>query len=230
MTGSSALITGASRGLGAAVARQFAETYEHIAICSRKKADLDAVKRDLESQSATCLARRADVRDEFDMERFIETAARAGGPLETIVPCAAIYHGSPGTTPLAEESYAAFDDTIRTNTRGAFTTIKEAIPHLAESARILVPSSAIARDTQPGYGAYAVSKAAAEALARGFAAELPATVTILDPGRVATTLTETDGRPPAEIAEFFEWAAHTAEDETLDGAVVDTATWARTTQ
>ncbi len=229
MTTSTALITGASRGIGAAVARQFADSYEHIAICARKKDTLTDIEADLESKPATILSMRADVRDEFDMEWFIEAAARAGGPLDTIVPCAGIYHGSPGETPLADESYAAFDDTLRTNTRGVFTTIKEAIPHLAESARILVPSGQIARDTEAGYGAYAVSKAAADAIARGFAAEIPATVTILDPGQVATSLTANTGRPPAEIAEFFDWAAHTAEETTLNGAVVDTATWKRTT-
>lgn len=229
MPRSNALITGASRGIGAAVARRFADSYDHIAICARNQDTLSAVEADLQSKPADVLSMRADVRDEFDMEWFIESTARRGGPIDTIVPSAGVYHGSPGATPLADESYAAFDDTLRTNTRGVFTTIKEAIPHLAAAARILVPSNAIARKAKPGYGAYAISKAATEALARGFATELSATVTILDPGHLPTSPTADEDPEPA-TAEFFDWAAHTADETTLDGAVIDPQTRERTTQ
>jgi len=160
-----AVLTGGSRGIGRAVASAFAERGVHVVVCGRDAPEVDAVADEIDPSGALVTAIRADVRDEFDVERLMETAARAGEKpgIDCVVANAGIYHGSTGGTPMVEESYAAFDDTLRTNARGVFATVREAIPHLNDDARMLVPSGRIAREAMAGYGAYAVSKAAAEA-------------------------------------------------------------------
>jgi len=95
---------------------------------------------------------------------------------------AAVFHGGPGESPTDETSYADYDDTMRTNARGVFATIAEAVPHLADDARVVVPSGGVAHESRSGMGAYAAVEGGAEAVARGFAADLSATVGVVDPG------------------------------------------------
>jgi NAD(P)-dependent dehydrogenase (short-subunit alcohol dehydrogenase family) len=161
MDESNVVVTGASRGIGEHVVRRFAAEGARVTCCARSRDDLDDV---VESAEGTVVSVRADVRDEFDVERLMETAAEAGD-VDVVVANAAVNHGPAGERPLQEESYARFDDTIRTNLRGVFTTVRESLPHLAPDARILVPSGSVARESTPGMGAYAVSKACAESSA-----------------------------------------------------------------
>ncbi|WP_162224551.1 SDR family oxidoreductase [Halorussus amylolyticus] len=218
MDGLTAVVTGASRGIGEAVARRFADEGARVVVCAREQDALDEVVADIDGEVEGL---RADVRDEFDVERLMETAARGSdGGIDVVVACAGVYHGSPGETPLAGEAYAAFDDALRTNARGVFATVREALPHLADDARVLVPSGNVAREAKPGYGSYAVSKAAAEAVVRGFATELDQTACVVDPGVVATRLTGGAGRDPEDAAGLFHWAATDAPAEDVDGKVV----------
>ncbi|MFB6210017.1 MAG: SDR family oxidoreductase [Halobacteriales archaeon] len=223
LSGRTAVVTGASKGIGAATATALADAGAAVAICARSRREIETLGEMIEDDGGTAFAMRADVRDEFDMERLMEEAAKLGSSnnIDLVVANAGVYHGDPGETPLAEESYSAFDDSIRTNARGVFATIREAVPHLSEEARVLVPSGAVARNAQPGYGSYAVSKAAGEALARGFAVELEQAVGIVDPGQIATELTGEQGRRgPEDAAEMLVWAAGLPADE-LDGEVVN---------
>ncbi len=230
MDGETAVVTGASRGIGAAVARRFAEDGGHVVICARDADDLAAVAADIRAEGGTVTTVRADVRDEFDVERLMERAARAGHGIDTVVANAGVYHGPPGETPLPGESYAAVDDHLRTNVRGVFATVREAVPHLAPEARVLVTSGRVAREPKPGYGSYAVSKAAAEAVAGQFAATLDSPVGVVDPGQVATGLAGGNGFDPADVAEQFLWAAREADPDAVDGAVLDRRDWREATR
>lgn len=219
MDGYTAVITNASRGIGETVARALADAGAHVIVCARDGDDIDAV----------ATAMRADVRDEFDIERLIERAAREGGPIDTVVANAGVYHGDAGETPLSGGSYAAFDDHLRTNARGVFATVTEALSHLAADGPVLVASGPIARETRAGFGSYAVSKAAAEAIAMQFAADIAQPVGVVDPGQVATDLTGGRGHNVADVAGQFRWAAVDADPETLDGAVLDWRTYREAT-
>jgi NAD(P)-dependent dehydrogenase (short-subunit alcohol dehydrogenase family) len=230
MDGQTAVVTGASRGIGAAVARAFGDAGAHVVGCARNKDALADVMGDVRERGGTATGVRADIRDEWDVEQLMDTAAREGGTIDVVVANAGVYHGDPGETPLQEESYSAVDDHLRTNVRGVFATVREALPHLAEDARVLVSSGEVAREARPGYGSYGVSKAAAEALAHGFAADLAQAVCIVDPGVVATELTDGQGRDPGSVAGQFEWAATEAAAAEVDGQVVDLKTWRAATR
>jgi len=246
-------ITGATSGIGRAVAEAFVDEGAFVAVSGR---DGDAVDRtvaalngeresdgddadagdandegDPASTTGTAWGDRVDVRDEFDLERFFQRAAREAGPIDVVFANAAVFHGAPGENPTDETSYADYDDTMRTNARGVFATLMEAVPHLADDARLIVPSGSVAHESKAGMGAYAVSKAAAEAVARGFAADLDATVGVVDPGLVATDLTGMErARDPESVAPLFVWAATEAPAEELNGDRIGLREWKQATR
>ena len=256
-------ITGATSGIGRAVAEAFVDEGAFVAVSGR---DGDAVDRtvaalngdgddgggeadegeagdagpegddggsdgDAASDRGTAWGDRVDVRDEFDLERFFERVAREAGPVDVAFANAGVFHGAPGERPTTEVTYADYDDTMRTNARGVFATISEAVPHLADDARVVVPSGAVAAESKPGMGAYAISKAAAEAVARGFAADLDATVGVVDPGLVATDLTGKErARDPESVAPLFVWAATEAPAEDLNGGRLGLREWKSATR
>mgnify|MGYP000020603773 CR=1 FL=1 len=255
-------ITGATSGIGRAVAEAFVDEGAFVAVSGR---DGDAVDRTVaalnerdggesgdggeggdggesgdsgaggeegaRTDAGTAWGARVDVRDEFDLERFFERVAREAGPIDAVLANAAVFHGGPGASPTDETSYADYDDTMRTNARGVFATISEAVPHLAEDARIVVPSGGVAHESRSGMGAYAVSKAAAEAVARGFAADLDATVGVIDPGLVATDLTGKErAREPESVAPLFVWAVTEAPAEELNGQRLGLREWKAATR
>jgi NAD(P)-dependent dehydrogenase (short-subunit alcohol dehydrogenase family) len=255
-------ITGATSGIGRAVAEAFVEAGAFVAVSGR---DGDAVDRTVaelngangeegangangeegdgdgddgtaegdgaDSPAGTAWGERVDVRDEFDLERFFQRAAREGGPIDVVLANAAVFHGAPGERPTDELSYADYDDTMRTNARGVFATVAEAVPHLADDARVIVPSGSVAHESKAGMGAYAVSKAAAEAVARGFAADLDAAVGVVDPGLVATDLTGMErARDPESVAPLFVWAATEAPAADLNGERLGLREWKSATR
>ena len=226
------VVTGGTRGIGRAVAATFAADGSTVVLGARDGNAVENTVAELESNDATVAGLRTDVRDEFDVERLVETASRTGDSsgIDVVVAAAGVDHGEAGETPTDEESYTAFDDHWRINGRGVFATIREALPHLNEGARVLVPTGAVARDPHPGYGAYAISKATAEAVARGFAADTDYAVGCLDPGRVATDLSGGAGRDPEDVAELFVWGATDADADELDGNVLGLKEWKQATR
>lgn len=214
------VVTGATGGIGAAVCRAFADRGDRV-IASGADADrLADLTASLTESDGPVEGMVADVRDEYDVERLLEHAARTGDGVDVLIPCAVARHGTPGETTLADASYAAFDDTVRTNVRGVFATIREATPHLADGARVLVPTCGGGETPTSGDGVYGVSKVATTALATVFAEELSAAVAVVDPGVVATDLTGDTGRPPDEAADLF-LAAADRDPSTVDGARID---------
>jgi 3-oxoacyl-[acyl-carrier protein] reductase len=232
MHGTTVVVTGATSGIGRAVATAFADADATVAVCGRDASAVGDLVNELESVGAgEATGLRTDVRDEFDVERLVETASRTGSPgIDVVVANAGVFHGTPGEDAIADVSYTAFDDAFRTNVRGVFATFKESLPHLNEGARLLVPTGSIARDAKPGYGEYAPSKAGAEAVARQFAADTEYVVGCVDPGKVDTELSGPGGRDPSDVAGLFEWAATECEAAVLDGDVVDLRAWKSATR
>jgi len=111
------------------------------------------------------------------------------------------------------------------NVYGLFVTLREAVQFMPPDGRILIPSGSVAREPIEGMGAYSVSKAGAEGIARGFAADAEQTVGIVYPGIVATELTNDKGRDPESVADIFVWAATECPADQLNGDVIDLADW-----
>lgn len=227
------VVTGATRGIGNAVARSFAERGDHVVVCSRDSEAVSETVSQLSELDGSASGLRTDVRDEFDVERLMEHAAKEGeeAGIDVLVANAGVVHGTPGEISIESEPYSAFDDTLRTNVRGVFATIREAVPHLSSDARVLVPSGSVAHEAKPGVGAYGVSKAGAEAVARAFAADVEAAVGVIDPGVVATDLTAAErAREPEAVAPMFLWAALEADPAEFDGGRIDLRTWKAATR
>lgn len=222
MENTTVVVTGAGGAIGGALVEAFADEGATVFAGVHAEADRFADADRVETM-------RVDARDEFDVEYLMEDAAGTG-EIDLVIPCAAVFHDDPGEQRLADESYAAFDDEFRTNARGVFVAVKEALPHLADDARVLVPSGSVAEEAKPGYGGYAVSKAAAEAVARQFAAEIDQSVGVVDPGVVASDLTGGQGRDPGDVVGLFRWAATEVDAEELDGERLGLSEWKKATR
>lgn len=227
MTDPTLLVTGASGGIGSAVATRFAADGWRVVLCARRRGPLESVAAAVSGAGGTPIVEPLDVRDEDEV--FLTLAGTVDDRLDVVIPAAATIDHAPGARPLDEERYGAFRTAMDTNVGGAFAVIREALRFMPPDGRVLVPSGSVAREPTEGMGAYAVSKAAVEGLARGFAADAEQAVGVVDPGLVATELTGGRGRDPADAAELFRWAATECPAAELDGAVLDRLAWSRAT-
>lgn len=228
MTDPTVLITGASGGIGSAVAEEFAAEGWRTVLCGRTEETLETTAEAVSAAGGTPAVHQVDVRDETEV--FYALAESVPERLDVVIPAAATMPHEPGARPLDEERYEDVRTVLETNVYGLFAVIRESLDFMSPDGRVLVPSGSVARDPTPGMGMYAPSKAAAEGLARGFAADVDQTVGVVDPGVVATDLTGGKGRDPADVAGMFRWAALTCPAEDLDGEVVGLREWKRATR
>lgn len=133
------VVTGAAVGLGAAIARAFGAEGATVVYGGPDADAVDSVTSDIEAAGGTAFGLRTDARDQFDLERLMETAARGAGPIDVLIPAAIVDHDPAGDQTLPTVSYSAFDDVIRTNLRGRFAAIREAVPHFAEDGLAIIP-------------------------------------------------------------------------------------------
>lgn len=183
-----ALVTGASRGIGAVIARQLAEDGFAVAInYARSAREASALAAELQQAGHRALAFKADVADSAAVrELFAQVEAQLG--------CVDVLINNAGmlkVLPLAEHSDELFEQTFAINTRGTFNTLREAARRLNEGGRIVNFSSSTVGLNLPGYAVYIASKAAVESLTQVFAKELRGrgiTVNAVAPGPVATEL------------------------------------------
>ncbi|MFW6448149.1 MAG: SDR family NAD(P)-dependent oxidoreductase [Halobacteriota archaeon] len=134
-----AVVTGADQPLGSAVATTLADRTDQLVLGGSDHARLTEVREDLTTAEAEVHALRTDVRDEFEVERLIEVAARRGGGLGVVVPADRTRHEG-ARADLTAGSYAAFDDLIRTNLRGVYATVREALAHGDEQTAVVIPT------------------------------------------------------------------------------------------
>jgi 3-oxoacyl-[acyl-carrier protein] reductase len=228
MTDRTVLITGAGGGIGSAVAEEFAAEGWRTVLCGRTQESLDATAADVSAAGGTPEVQQLDVRDETAV--FYALAESVPGTLDILIPAAAAMPHAPGERPLAEERYEDVRTVLDTNVYGLFSVVRESLEFMSPEGRVLVPSGSVAREPTPGMGMYAPSKAAAEGLARGFAADVDQTVGVVDPGVVATDLTNGKGRDPSDVAGMFRWAGLECPAADLDGDVVGLREWKQATR
>src|SRR6266478_8859840 len=160
-----ALITGGNSGIGLATARLFVAEGARVAITGRNRTTLEAAASEL---GPNALAIVADATDIAATEHAIRQAVEKFGKLDIVFANA----GIPGNTPIGGTTLAAFEQVIRTNITSVFFTVQAAAPHLNDGASIILNGSVISVLGNPGYSAYAASKAGVRAMARVMASEL----------------------------------------------------------
>lgn len=183
-----ALVTGASRGIGAAIAERLARDGFTVVInYSGNAAPAEALARKIEEQGGRAITAQADVSDAQAVRGMFDAAETAFGGVDVLVNNAGIMTLSP----IAETDDATFDRQIAVNLKGTFNTMREAAKRLHDGGRIINFSSSVTGLLQPGYGVYAATKAAVEALTSILAKELRGraiTVNAVAPGPTATDL------------------------------------------
>ncbi|MEI9982315.1 MAG: SDR family oxidoreductase [Aliidongia sp.] len=164
-----AIVTGASRGLGREIALRLAADGHAVAVNYRERAEeAETVVREIEAAGGQALAIQADIAEAAEAEKLFDAAEAAFGGIDVLVNNA----GLSIIAPLAEMPDEVFDRHFAVNTRGVFNMLKRAARRLRPGGRIVNLSSTAGAGNRPGYGAYIASKAAVEALTRGFADEL----------------------------------------------------------
>lgn len=184
LSGKTALITGGNSGIGLATAKLFVTEGARVTITGRDRARLDAAARELGAQA---LAVEADVTDVAAIENAVARAAERFGKLDIVFANA----GIPGATPLGGTSLAAFEQVIRTNLTAVFFTVQAALPYLNDGASIILNGSVISVLGNPGFAAYAASKAGLRGMARVMASELSPRnirVNVVAPGGARTPI------------------------------------------
>ncbi len=186
--GKSALVTGASRGIGADIARRLARDGFSVVVNYAHGADeAVSVVSAIRTGGGQAIAVQADVSDPTAMSAMFDRAEQAFGGLDVLVNNAGIM----GLATISESDDRLFDETLAVNLKGVFNGLREASRRLREGGRIVNLSSSVVGLYQPGYAVYAASKAGVEAMTRVLANELgprKITVNAVAPGPIATEL------------------------------------------
>jgi 3-oxoacyl-[acyl-carrier protein] reductase len=183
-----ALVTGASRGIGAAIAQRLARDGFTVIVSYAESAEpAEALVRSIQQAGGQALAAKADVSNPTDVRRLFDAAETAFGGVDVLVNNAGIMQ----LANMADAEDASFDRQIAVNLKGTFNTLREAATRLRNGGRIVNFSSSVVGLLQPGYGVYAATKAGVEAITGVFAKELRGrsiTVNAIAPGPTATDL------------------------------------------
>lgn len=196
-----ALITGASRGIGAAVARRLAlDGFRVVVSYAGSVADADSVVQHIKAAGGEAIAAQGDVADAQAVRQLFDSAERDFGPVDVLVNNAGVM--PPHLPHLADTDDATFERLVAINLRGTFHALREAARRMPPGGRIVNFSSSLVGTALPGYAVYAATKAAVEALTSVMAKELRGrniTVNAVAPGPTATALF-LDGKSPELVA------------------------------
>jgi NAD(P)-dependent dehydrogenase (short-subunit alcohol dehydrogenase family) len=213
-TGTAALVTGGSSGIGGAVAELLAAQGARVAVSSADADQVRAVAASITAGGGMAIPAIADVSDPAAISAAVDLTVRAFGSLDTLVACAGIQrYGS-----VADTDEATWDEVFAVNVKGVFFAARAALPHLRRSGRgaIVIVSSVQALATQTGVAAYAASKGALNALGRSLAideARHGLRVNTVCPGSVDTPM--------------LRWSAGLFSDGSLEGVRRTMDEWAR---
>ncbi|PQO99038.1 3-ketoacyl-ACP reductase [Pseudomonas frederiksbergensis] len=183
-----AIVTGASRGIGAVIARQLAnEGFAVVINYASSASEASKLVVELRQAGHQAIAVKADVANTDDVRRLFDETETQLGKVDVLINNAGILK----VLPLAQHSDELFDQTFNIHARGTFNTLREAATRLNNGGRIINFSSSTVGLNLPGYAVYIASKAAVESLTQVFAKEMRGrniTVNAVAPGPVATEL------------------------------------------
>ena len=193
-----ALVTGASRGIGAAIAERLAaDGFTVVINYAGSVGEAEALAGKIEKAGGRAITAQADVSDPAAVGRMFDAADAAFGGVDVLVNNAGIMH----LAAIAESDDKLFDSHVAINLKGTFNTLREASKRLRNGGRIINMSSSQTGLLHPTYGVYAATKAAVEAMTHVLSKELRGrniTVNAVAPGPTATKLF-LDGKPQQVI-------------------------------
>lgn len=183
-----AVVTGASRGIGQAIALKLAQDgFAVIVNYANGKDKAEQVVAEIQQRGGQAIAVQADVADANAVEQMFVIAKQQFGQINVVVNSAGIMSNAP----IASFDLSQFEQIIRTNLTGAFCVLRAAARHIENGGRIIALSTSVIGKALPSYGPYIASKAAVEGLVHVLANELRGrniTVNAVAPGPVATEL------------------------------------------
>lgn len=190
LAGKVAIVTGSSRGIGAAIATRLAsEGCAVIVNYAGRAADAEQMVRKIETAGGRAAAVQGDVSSPADSAALFDRAESLYGGVDLVINNAGIIQ--PGLTPLAETDDQMFDRIVAINLKGTFHMLRLAAKRLREGGRIVNFSTSVVGMKLPGYSIYAATKAAVEMITSIISKELRGrniTVNAVAPGPVATEL------------------------------------------
>jgi len=193
-----AIITGAARGIGAAIAERLAgDGFAVVINYSRDKASADALAASIGAAGGKAVAVQGDVADSAAMKAMFDAAEAEFGGIDVLVNNAGIMQ----LAPIADSDDASFDRQIAVNLKGSFNGMREAARRLRKGGRIINLSTSVVGTRLETYGIYTATKAAVEVMTFILAREMRGkdiTVNAVAPGPVATELF-LNGKPPELI-------------------------------
>jgi 3-oxoacyl-[acyl-carrier protein] reductase len=196
-----AIVTGASRGIGAAVAERLARDGFTVVInYSGDVKSAEALARKIESKGGRALTAKADVSDPNAVRGMFDAAEAAFGGVDILVNNAGIMKLSK----IADSDDALFDQHVAVNLKGSFNAMREAAKRLRDGGRIVNFSTSVVGTKLETYGVYTATKAAVETMTSILSKELRGrsiTVNAVAPGPVATELF-LSGKSPELIDRF----------------------------
>ncbi|MFC0634227.1 SDR family oxidoreductase [Brevundimonas balnearis] len=193
--GRAAIVSGSSRGIGAATAKRLARDGFAVTVNYLTNRDLAAqVVRDIEAAGGRAIYRQADVADPAAVRALFDANDEAFGGVDVVISNAAIM----SVAPFAQFEDAAFDRMIATNIKGSFNVLREASRRVRDGGRIITLASTSIKAKRATHGGYAATKAAQEIFAGCLSKELAGrriSVNAMAPGPTNTSLL--DIPPPA---------------------------------
>jgi 3-oxoacyl-[acyl-carrier protein] reductase len=184
----SAIVTGASGGIGRVVAKRLASDGFAVAVhYAGNPAKAEAVVTEIKGAGGKAIAVQADVAKPPDVQTLFKQMLEAFGTIDVVVHTAGIMP----LLPISGGDVETFDKVIATNLRGTFLVFAQAAQHVRDGGRIIAFSSSVLAKSFPTYGAYIASKAGVEGLVHVLANELRGrniTVNAVAPGQVQTEL------------------------------------------
>jgi 7-alpha-hydroxysteroid dehydrogenase len=164
------VVTGGGRGIGAAIARAYADVGANLVLAARTESQLDEVAADVRASGGEAVTVVADVSDLDTLEGLVDAAVEAFGGIDVVV------NNAGGSMPqgFMDTSVRAFEKAFHFNVTTAFRLTQLAVPHMLgrENASIVNISSAIGRMTDRGFAAYGTAKGALSHLTRLMASDL----------------------------------------------------------
>jgi 3-oxoacyl-[acyl-carrier protein] reductase len=194
LEGKTALVTGGSRGIGAAIAKRLAADGAHVAITYAKDANAaSAVVEAIEREGGKALAIQAEATDAEAVKGAVDKAVAAFGGLDVLVNNA----GTAIPKPFEEATLEELDRVLDTNIRGVFVATQAALKHMKSGARIIMIGSSVGeRNNMPGLVPYSATKGAVKMFTQGLSREVGSrgiTVNNIQPGPIDTDLNPAAG-------------------------------------